>query len=337
MFSGRERRRLESGNPLVVLLMCQRHDWFERQRIWRRMPGSTLVQDGIQFTLNPNVPSDVCLVLNQLPSDVTAVTNKRNVWRWDLESWAEEPKKHSFTKIFSNFSKDPKAIPAPPILDWWVDKSFDELDHLQPPKKNRSVSCIASAKSGGSHRLRFDFVDLLGKHIPEVEVFGRGRPVELRDKWDGLETFRFTLALENKSQSDYWTEKLADSFLAYCVPFYWGAPNLQKYFPPDSFIWLPIDKPDRALEIIRDQNHPQNYEARLSAVSEARSRILHDYSLFASIRREISSQGIVANKQLRRSTTIRGLRRNRSSESLLPRLAQAKREFFQQIHQKPNL
>jgi hypothetical protein len=311
MGQGQERRKKEIGNPVVVLLLSQRLDWFERQRIWRRMPGSTLIHENVQFTLNPLVPSDITVVLNNLPYDLPAITNKNNIWRWDLESSGPKQRHHSFTKIFSCWDSGPNSQFSPPILDWWIDKTFDELAQMTKPKKDRDLSCIASTKQGGSHLVRFEFVNMLEDSDITVDIFGRGRSLELKDKWDGLGRYFFSVALENRQMPHYWTEKLADPILSFCVPFYWGAPNLHRYLPKESFIWLPIDDPKRAMSILREECHPANYTARFEALVEARNRLLFDYSLWARICNHVEEQRITPIRTLRRKTKILGLRRRR--------------------------
>ena len=53
-------------------------------------------------------------------------------------------------------------------------------------------------------------------------------PIE--DKFDALIGYKYHLALENSVIPDYWTEKLADSLLAWCKPIYYGCPNINDYF-----------------------------------------------------------------------------------------------------------
>ena len=278
------------------------------------MPGETLIQPDIQFTTNPNVASDVCIVLNHLPYDTKVITNRKNIWRWDLESSGVGNPAISkvFTKIFSNYESGARVLKAPPVLNWWVDKTFDELYAMQPLSKSRMISCIASSKSGGTHLSRFNFVAHLERTNLGIDIFGRGRTKELENKWEGLKDYRFTVAIENRSKDDYWTEKLADALLSYCVPFYWGAPNVTKYFPQESFIWLPVEDPISAEEIIRRESTIENYQRRLPAVIEARSIILERYSLWAQIRDAIRREGIAADKTSRRLITLPGLNGRRN-------------------------
>src|SRR5437667_94736 len=82
-----------------------------------------------------------------------------------------------------------------------------------------------------------------------LDVSGRGiRAIE--DKADGILPYRYHVALENSQFPDYWTEKLADAFLGFAHPLYWGCPNLERYFPAQSFTALNIHDPAQAIAAI---------------------------------------------------------------------------------------
>jgi len=52
-----------------------------------------------------------------------------------------------------------------------------------------------------------------------------------------LSNSKFSYCFENvKDQPNYITEKIFDSFLAGCVPIYWGANNVDEYIPQNCFI-----------------------------------------------------------------------------------------------------
>ena len=59
----------------------------------------------------------------------------------------------------------------------------------------------------------------------------------IKDKLSILSRSRFSFCYENnKSLSNYITEKIFDSFVAGCVPVYWGADNILNYIDPRCFI-----------------------------------------------------------------------------------------------------
>ena len=66
-----------------------------------------------------------------------------------------------------------------------------------------------------------------------------------RSSWNGtvknkstvLSQYKFNIAFENaKNIRGYICEKIFDSFAAYSVPIYYGAPNILSYIPKNAFI-----------------------------------------------------------------------------------------------------
>lgn len=269
------------------------------------MPGSTFNQGDVRFTLDTSDASDITVVLNHLPFDTRAITNRENIWKWDTESFSIKPPGDSYTRIFSNNVDDPRVIREPPVLDWWIEKTHDELAIMDCPPKELFASCIASMKR---HPARFSFVEELSKFPELVDLYGRGRARPIADKFDALAPYRFSVAIENSYQPDYWTEKISDALLSYSVPLYWGAPNIGSYFPPKSFVWLPIDDHKKAIKIIRDLKEMDDFEDRLDDLQEARWNILNRYSLLGAVRTQIAVLGIVADPAKRKYTRIHGRR-----------------------------
>lgn len=158
-------------------------------------------------------------------------------------------------------------------------KSYDELTAAQPPKGQELVSVIASDKAHTpGHRARRDFVRLLEKHFGEcLAVFGWGGR-EIEDKWDGIAPYRYHIAIENSATPDYWTEKLADAFLAGAFPIYYGCPNIGEYFPNNSLARIDINDPTQAMATIEDVLREDSFNAE--KIAQARDLVLHYYSLF---------------------------------------------------------
>ena len=89
--------------------------------------------------------------------------------------------------------------------------------------------------------LRECFFDILSRRM-EIASPGRSRNNHpaigpaAAEKLAFLRNFRFNLAFENERFPGYLTEKIADAFIAGCVPIYWGDPLVEKAFSPDAFI-----------------------------------------------------------------------------------------------------
>ena len=252
-----------------------------------RMPGKTLVQEDFSITTQTDTSSDIAVVFNSLRFDQRITARAGHFYKWDYEPILADRTARGFDRVYS-FRTYPgrNSEVAPPILDWWINKSFDELATLETPKKRMDLSAIASTKTMiEGHQLRNKFIDALTKSSISVELFGQGRSRELADKWYGIAPFRYSIAIENSSVDHYWTEKISDCILSFTVPFYFGAPNISSYFPEGSYIWLPIDEPQRAIQLISETLDSDSWKARLPALIEARKRILGEYSLFGQMRR----------------------------------------------------
>jgi hypothetical protein len=163
-------------------------------------------------------------------------------------------------------------------LPWHIGRSYDEFA-VPVSHKSKVLSLIASTTDGtAGHRRRLDFVRRL-RERSHIDVFGRGLR-ELPRKWEGLADYRYSIAIENCSYPDYWTEKIADCFLAEAIPFYYGCPNIGNYFPSDAFVWIDIERPDEALRKIWTILAEGDSSRRLAALQKAKNLVLNQYNLF---------------------------------------------------------
>lgn len=107
-------------------------------------------------------------------------------------------------------------------------------------EKNKLVSMIASNKGWlRGHQNRLDWVEKLKD---KVDLFGSGRPNQLKDKEDGLIDYMFSVAIENDNSDTYFTEKLTDCFAVGTVPVYWGSRKVvERYFDTRGVIFLEDD------------------------------------------------------------------------------------------------
>ena len=159
---------------------------------------------------------------------------------------------------------------------------YDALVSAAATTKTKLISAIVSDKTTtAGHRHRRALVARLREHFgDQIDVFGRGIR-DVPDKADGILPYRYHVALENSEFPDYWTEKLADAFLGRAHPFYWGCPNIERYFPAASLTRINIYDPDEAISTIDQAIAGQRYEKSATAVEAARALVLDTYNLFA--------------------------------------------------------
>ncbi|MEM7624590.1 MAG: glycosyltransferase family 10 [Planctomycetota bacterium] len=163
-------------------------------------------------------------------------------------------------------------------------RSYEAMASGPPVEKSRTISTLCSEKQQTHtlHRTRYRFTHHLKAALPELDIFGWGN-LELVDKAEGIDAYRYHLAIENHHAPHHWTEKLADPFLGLALPFYAGCPNAADYFPPESFIPLDLNDFDGAVETIRAAIAEDAYTKRLPAIREARRRVMEQYNFFAVV------------------------------------------------------
>ncbi|MBC8097431.1 MAG: glycosyltransferase [Akkermansiaceae bacterium] len=187
--------------------------------------------------------------------------------------------------------RHPGAIYSQTGLIWFYAGTHDEVSANPPKNKAALIATVCSSKQQTHtlHKHRYQFTQRLKQALPELEIFGHGvRYIERKN--EALDSFRYHVAIENHVCQHHWTEKLADSFLGMCLPFYHGAPNAADYFPAESFIPINIHNFDESLARIRQAIRDKEYERRLPAIHEARRLVLERYSTFPQLARLISER-----------------------------------------------
>lgn len=188
-------------------------------------------------------------------------------------------------------------------LNWWVgimvsfeangshhytphySLDYDTLSAMTGTVKSKMMSVICSNKAmWPGHKKRMQFIDKLMAHpiSAHIDFFGGGKnPVD--DKWDVIAPYKYHLVLENSIVPDYWSEKLADSYLGFTYPVYYGCPNIHHYFPHDALSVIDIEKFDQTVAVIEQLIADDPYERFLPAVVGARNQVLNQYNLFQLI------------------------------------------------------
>lgn len=278
---------------------------WDHEGLVEQSPGAKGIVDDIQFTTEPVTEPDYVIVLNAVREPIKVSCPPENVWAVMQEPYVPGVfewmvKGHGrYARVFTHhmFSDGGKYVASYPMLPWHVRKSYDELTAMAVPEKTKSLSSIISNKAFfAGHKKRLKFMDALREdRMLSIDMFGKGIQF-IEDKWDGLAPYKYSLAIENSRSEDYWTEKLADCFLAFTMPIYYGCENLEAYFPKDAFIRIDINKPDEALQIIKTAIAEGAWEKNFDAIAEARDLVLNRYNFFFNMAREIQSQPVNAEQ-----------------------------------------
>jgi hypothetical protein len=187
----------------------------------------------------------------------------------------------------------PHVIALQPAQPWWVGRNmkadgsiafslkFNDFLNEKPLPKKKLISVITSNKGfTKGHNDRIKFVQKLKAHFGDsLDVFGKGIN-GFEDKWETLKDYKYHIAIENSSFPDYWTEKLADCYLAESFPFYYGCTNLNKYFDPQSYQLIDIYDVDKTIRTIEQGVADDLYEKRFAALMDAKQRVLNEHNIF---------------------------------------------------------
>ena len=264
--------------------------------LMQQSPGGLGVWGDIRFVEGENISADYVVVLNQPAKTTDIIASPDRVWAIIQEPPSRYHRflhrgQSAFGRIYTSDPSLPPRSPryraSQPALAWHVDLGFDELDAMQnAPSKSKDVSWITSTLAFlPGHKLRLGML----QHIRSagiVDIFGRGLNPIAR-KWDGLAPYRYSIAFENHIGPHYWSEKLADCFLAVAMPIYVGCTNLEAYFPAGSFVRIDPRKED-PVAAVRAIVESDLAERNHALVLEARRRVLHEHQLFPFVANQIA-------------------------------------------------
>jgi GR25 family glycosyltransferase involved in LPS biosynthesis len=198
----------------------------------------------------------------------------------------------------------------PNCLENWLQISSSKLLAgcgliKKPLELSKCLSSVVSNKySDPGHRYRIDLLRYIVKNIDQLtniskntentvhiygfnndlgfpENFYKGRLPDYNKSL--LMKYKYTLIAENTAIEGYMTEKIADGILSECLVFYWGCPNLERYFPDvegySPFVRLPMEDPVKSYEIIKTAISEEWWEKRLDAILTTKKLILSKYML----------------------------------------------------------
>ena len=239
--------------------------------------------------------TDAVIVLNTPFTDIEISCHQDLTYLISQEAANDRYQWHThsfkyFSKVYTQWPKRKKnMVPSHGFLTWYIEKSYDDLLKLDPaPKKHpHGVAYIGNKESILIGQVkRNEFVEKLNvafssHHKISVDLLGRSYQAPIDNKFDTLHQYHYGLAIENTIIDHYWTEKIADVFLAGALPFYIGPKNIYDYFPKESIIMLDFDDVDKSIEIIQQAIENNEYEKRKEAIEIARHKILNEYNLFA--------------------------------------------------------
>jgi hypothetical protein len=181
-----------------------------------------------------------------------------------------------------------------PALPWHYGqrRQLKWADILRPKTKLAEISVFCSDKTfTREQEERIRFVHLLKRHFgPLVHHFGNGfNPIE--EKANGLDPYRYTIVLENNAEENFWTEKLADAYLAQAFPFYAGGSVSPNDLAPGARIDIALADPAGAFRLIEGARADRIFERSAALLEAQRREIMLRHNFFAVADRVIGTYG----------------------------------------------
>ena len=200
------------------------------------------------------------------------------------------------------------------------DKSFSDLDFLNPTDiikwavkhlksllrdKFRSTFLYSNTKFGEQLlNLRLDLIlyfmqqnrlSLFGSGWHKLNILPKQYQKKLApyiknthpiiDKQEEISRYKFAICFENFSFPGYVTEKIIDCLVAGVIPIYWGAPDIEKYVPLNTFInakhYQNFDELLKKLDTITEQEANEMIKNGREFLLSPTGK-LHSYEGFAS-------------------------------------------------------
>lgn len=183
---------------------------------------SIYIDNGLHFLTNPNTKN-----YGWLCESKTIAPNNYE--------WAKNNIRLLKEKFIKVFTHDVELAKLSDIFQITHCSSKSYFKQGEIYKKTKLVSMIASNKKiCQEHILR---QEMIKKFSNKCDHFGRGFN-ELTNKEDGLKDYCFSVAMENATYPNMFTEKITDCFMTGTIPIYYGISNIGDYFNTEGIIIL---------------------------------------------------------------------------------------------------
>lgn len=273
--------------------------------VQRQFKDNNLIWGNTKFTFDEKEQYDYLVVLDGLPRPIETQCPLSHRFLF----CGEPPMVKRYTKKFreqfgtvytcqKQLVKKNKAKQMMPLLPWMLGcklkkgthtcieqdyLKYDDFKHRDDYQERLNKACILTSNKTFTkgHRDRVKFVNqILKDNIDFIDVYGNGyNPVD--DKLDVLSRYKYCIVIENCQYENYWTEKFADCILAGCCPIYYGAPNIQDFFPEVVINTINIREYDKSISTIREIIGNNAFNSFVEDEIYLRNMILDEYNIFA--------------------------------------------------------
>jgi hypothetical protein len=286
--------------PIVVKLSHPRTTFgYEDIGLLGQSPGSRGEWDGYTFEINNDVAEcDYWVVIESVQDRQTTRVPEGNL----IFVLSEPAYNHvysaeylsQFDRIFTwrEDIRGENVARTDCVTNWWVKRTYDQLKS-DVVEKTATLSVIASDRATfPGHRKRFAFINrMIGHFKDRLAVYGDLGGEKIRDKYDAIAPYEYSIAIEADQHAGYWTEKIADCYLCETMPIYFGCPNIADFVPAESFVAINIDDYKASIRAIEEAIDGNLYRQRRQKIIEVKHRILDELQVFPHIVRILRSNG----------------------------------------------
>lgn len=175
-----------------------------------------------------------------------------------------------------------------------VNISYDSLKQLKLSEKINKMICIQSNKRIlHGHLLRLEFIErFCSKNTKDIDIAGSitkdqefsrfMNHVNLKndDKFETLLNYKYSLTFDNGQYKNYFGTQITDSLLTWTLPFYWGCPNIEEFFPVGSYVKIDITNDNEIQKISSIIEDESFFESNIESINNARELILDKYNMW---------------------------------------------------------
>ncbi|KKN19674.1 hypothetical protein LCGC14_0943420 [marine sediment metagenome] len=272
--------------------------------IYKRLtPNCAGIWKNIEATLNPD-EADYFIVIGGYKGKFDS---KRALYFGQHGITSPNFKDFKNVECLASFPLDKHLNPG----ELWIDYTYDELINLQPSKKNKDLCCITTYQTHRKYytdRIRFmqNFMprytncDLFGKPSEKFKTdsilknyykkfLGRDDHKKVIGTYISgkniLVNYRYSLEFDQGWTVNCINERFYDAMLLWTMPIYFGAKNVEEFYPINSFRYVDISKNDLHEEInkVITLVNSNFREEHIEDIREARELILNRYLTFPYI------------------------------------------------------
>jgi GR25 family glycosyltransferase involved in LPS biosynthesis/glycosyltransferase involved in cell wall biosynthesis len=248
------------------------------------------------FVLTSEEKADYYIIVNFPPEGEFYVPQKTIIFQ--MEPWVNDNSKNWGVKTWGIWAEpDPSLFlhvnshkkflnPA----QWNFNENLENI----PSKKDQVVNILSYKTNDVGHNLRIRFLD----EISKIDIYGKENYHKLKsyigkvpndNRYNVYSKYKYVLAVENNSETNYATEKIWEALLCECLPFYWGCPNLENYINPNAFVRLPLEDIEESKRIVEQAIKEDWWSMRIDAIREAKKKIINELGFFPMIKNIIKN------------------------------------------------